>query len=1382
MTEKLNLNTLSNITYYSMPEQIVVNTSDLLKQNQIYSIYSGYLRSSPNEKLMIKKYTINDNLNDLTNSYLVRELIFFQHFNKYTDSGVIQLMGLSITEENIYLIFEEMGDYITFDKYIDILKNKTLDNDKIKNIFYNLLTTVNVFHSLGVVNSDFIFDNVMVKKYQLGYDMKIYDVSMTQFLGLGPLLSVVSDIENKPNLEKRFISDKNISFSYDVFSIGLFLLRILVNMNMITFIPQQGGSQEKANPYLSVLENRIKEKETASIVSDIPKANPYLNIYQQNIQQKNKEKTVNIIEVITKPNPYLNIYQQNIQLKKQNTNSEDISEQGIVDELSDKDIDAANIATSDVLSVDIDGVPALAADSAEGVHALAADSAEGVPALASDGSQGDSVDGAPALATDGSESDGAPALATDGSESQGVDGAPALATDGSESDGTPVIATDGSESQGVDGAPALATDGSESLGVDGAPALATDGSESLGVDGAPALATDGSESDGAPALATDGSESDGTAVIATDGSESQGVDGAPALATDGSQSDSVDGSQNDSVDGSPVIASDGSQSLSNAPFFVKVINNEIMISYDNNTWGEVSSQIIKNISPELNNLLINLLHDNANDRICVRDALNDKYFDQHSKNVLPGLEGGGFNKTDIPKLYRYNYTIENWSKKQLELSYIEEIHLNYKDNVLPKFDEDVQFYNHANELLKSFKTDDEINTLITSGIDILANAIIHYRSNDISTKDVDFLKITSVFYSRIFSIDNKFFNGVMNNNKYLDASLQKLISNAKLNIFPIWVHAMYIYIKLNFENKKENSALNYEDTLIESAFEVLLFIMSKQLSESQISLWDVASYGAIKNLANKYEIKVEDVLIGNIVECLKMPSAKYNMINRIQIETLNYIHTEKYENLIDLFGGSFIDLTTVVDIENIIIPPEIPANQTEKIIMNEDGSKTVINEFVNDEGVPTVVSTIMTPEGNVLESKTEMTKDGNTEAVVNRLDSNGNIVKEEVSVDSTGAVVVKQEDGSITTATQEVDDKTGDITKKFSDGKVEITSINGITKIINADGSEELHEPNGDISKTNLDGTIEKIPLNGIPEILMKEEFDEEGNTIQTMEDGSTVKIYKSGVKEIIKDGVKEIINTDGTKTIFKGDNKILVDSNGNEQILETIKTNDMGQIERTLSDGTKEIEIVSDGQTQVQITDSDGNIQTYTKVEKEYGIVEQVYDDKIVTTTPDGITTTVNKQTGDIEISLANGDVETRDKDGNLVSRIDKDGKRISVENDVMKITDKDGNLSMQGEKLLENGNKVIYNSDAQKIEILPDGTRIETKMNELEMAQFVRENDVPISLIKDDGLKQTMIDRSGKRVFKSLSDAYKNCPREIMELPNTRFTVECIKDVIIE
>ena len=1292
MTEKLNLNTLSNITYYSMPEQIVVNTSDLLKQNQIYSIYSGYLRSSPNEKLMIKKYTINDNLNDLTNSYLVRELIFFQHFNKYTDSGVIQLMGLSITEENIYLIFEEMGDYITFDKYIDILKNKTLDNDKIKNIFYNLLTTVNVFHSLGVVNSDFIFDNVMVKKYQLGYDMKIYDVSMTQFLGLGPLLSVVSDIENKPNLEKRFISDKNISFSYDVFSIGLFLLRILVNMNMITFIPQQGGSQEKANPYLSVLENRIKEKETASIVSDIPKANPYLNIYQQNIQQKNKEKTVNIIEVITKPNPYLNIYQQNIQLKKQNTNSEDISEQGIVDELSDKDIDAANIATSDVLSVDIDGVPALAADSAEGVHALAADSAEGVPALASDGSQGDSVDGAPALATDGSESDGA------------------------------------------------------------------------------------------PALATDGSESDGTAVIATDGSESQGVDGAPALATDGSQSDSVDGSQNDSVDGSPVIASDGSQSLSNAPFFVKVINNEIMISYDNNTWGEVSSQIIKNISPELNNLLINLLHDNANDRICVRDALNDKYFDQHSKNVLPGLEGGGFNKTDIPKLYRYNYTIENWSKKQLELSYIEEIHLNYKDNVLPKFDEDVQFYNHANELLKSFKTDDEINTLITSGIDILANAIIHYRSNDISTKDVDFLKITSVFYSRIFSIDNKFFNGVMNNNKYLDASLQKLISNAKLNIFPIWVHAMYIYIKLNFENKKENSALNYEDTLIESAFEVLLFIMSKQLSESQISLWDVASYGAIKNLANKYEIKVEDVLIGNIVECLKMPSAKYNMINRIQIETLNYIHTEKYENLIDLFGGSFIDLTTVVDIENIIIPPEIPANQTEKIIMNEDGSKTVINEFVNDEGVPTVVSTIMTPEGNVLESKTEMTKDGNTEAVVNRLDSNGNIVKEEVSVDSTGAVVVKQEDGSITTATQEVDDKTGDITKKFSDGKVEITSINGITKIINADGSEELHEPNGDISKTNLDGTIEKIPLNGIPEILMKEEFDEEGNTIQTMEDGSTVKIYKSGVKEIIKDGVKEIINTDGTKTIFKGDNKILVDSNGNEQILETIKTNDMGQIERTLSDGTKEIEIVSDGQTQVQITDSDGNIQTYTKVEKEYGIVEQVYDDKIVTTTPDGITTTVNKQTGDIEISLANGDVETRDKDGNLVSRIDKDGKRISVENDVMKITDKDGNLSMQGEKLLENGNKVIYNSDAQKIEILPDGTRIETKMNELEMAQFVRENDVPISLIKDDGLKQTMIDRSGKRVFKSLSDAYKNCPREIMELPNTRFTVECIKDVIIE
>ena len=805
-----------------------------------------------------------------------------------------------------------------------------------------------------------------------------------------------------------------------------------------------------------------------------------------------------------------------------------------------------------------------------------------------------------------------------------------------------------------------------------------------------------------------------------------------------------------------------------------------MISYDNNTWGEVSSQIIKNISPELNNLLINLLHNNVTDRTCVRDALKDKYFDQHSKKLLPNLEGGDFNKTDIPKLYRYNYTLENWSKKQLELSYIEEIQLNYKDNFLPKFDEDVQFYNHVNELLKSFKTEHELNTLITSGIDILANSIIHYRSNDISAKDIGLLKITSVFYSRIFSVDNKFFNGVMNNNKDLDSSLQKLISNAKLNIFPIWVHAMYIYIKLNFKNKKANSSFNYEDTLIESAFEVLLFIMSKQISELQISLWDVACYGAIKNLVNKYQLKVEDILIGNIVECLKMPSAKYNMINRIQIETLNYIHAEKYEHLIDLFGGSSIDLTTIVDIKNVIIPPEIPANQTEKIIMNEDGSKTIINEFINAEGVLTIVSTIMTPEGNVIQSKTETIKDGKTEAIVSRLDSNGNIVKEQVSIDSNGAVVVKQQDGSITTATQEVDDKTGNITKKFSDGRVEITSINGITKIINTDGSEELHDSNGDISKINKDGSIQKIPLNGIPEILKKEELDEEGNTIQTMEDGSTVKIYKSGVKEIFKDGVKEIINTDGTKIIFKGDTKISVDSNGNEKILETSKTNEMGQIERTLSNGTKEIETVIDGQTQVQITDVNGNIQTYTKVQKEYGIVEQVYDDKIVTITPDGITTTVNKQTGVMEISLANGDVETRDKDGNLLTRIDKDGKRVSVESDIMKITDKDGNLSMQGEKLSENGNKVIYNSDGTKIEILPDGTRIETKMNEPEMAQFVKENNVPISIIKDDGLKQSMIDRSGKRIFKSYADAYKKCPTKIWKLPNAKD--ECIIDVIIE
>ena len=330
MTEKLILNDVSKISRFSIPEQIVV--TDVLKQNELYSLHSGYFRDTQ-LKVSIKKYKIDDNLirlyndkyekitldaiivgdqysADLTNTFFVRELIFLQHLNKYQDSGVIKFLGISITNENVYLIFEEMGEYITFDKYIEVLKNKPQDNDKIRNIFYNLLTTINVFHSLGIVHCDFIFDNIMVKKYEQGYDMKIYDLSMTRFLGLGPLLSIVSDMENKPNVQNQFISDKNISYSYDAYSVGLFLLRVLANMDIIKFI-QQGGVQKKTNPYLNILQNNIKEKELKSITNQELNSMP---------NEQLESKVAETIVLPTKSNPYMSIYQNNVQKKQKQPN------------------------------------------------------------------------------------------------------------------------------------------------------------------------------------------------------------------------------------------------------------------------------------------------------------------------------------------------------------------------------------------------------------------------------------------------------------------------------------------------------------------------------------------------------------------------------------------------------------------------------------------------------------------------------------------------------------------------------------------------------------------------------------------------------------------------------------------------------------------------------------------------------------------------------------------------------------------------------------------------------------------------------------------------------------------------------------------------------
>ena len=64
MTEKLILNDLSKISRFSIPQTIIV--SDVLKENELYSLHSGYFRDSK-LKVSIKKYKIDDNLIRLYN-------------------------------------------------------------------------------------------------------------------------------------------------------------------------------------------------------------------------------------------------------------------------------------------------------------------------------------------------------------------------------------------------------------------------------------------------------------------------------------------------------------------------------------------------------------------------------------------------------------------------------------------------------------------------------------------------------------------------------------------------------------------------------------------------------------------------------------------------------------------------------------------------------------------------------------------------------------------------------------------------------------------------------------------------------------------------------------------------------------------------------------------------------------------------------------------------------------------------------------------------------------------------------------------------------------------------------------------------------------------
>jgi len=192
-----------------------------------------------------KTITLKKYHGGLSSKYLpsqLKEILLLKHLNQYPETKIVEFYGICIHNNQLYLVLEHLEKTIqdiSFENFMSQKKNfGILPPDQYKIIFYKILEAFDAIHGLGIVHNDIKIANIMIK----GNDIRIIDLGLAEYIGIGPSLQLVSNYicteETKaPDIstQRGFIVGNRKSYSSDSFSIGASIIHMVLR-NYSNFI------------------------------------------------------------------------------------------------------------------------------------------------------------------------------------------------------------------------------------------------------------------------------------------------------------------------------------------------------------------------------------------------------------------------------------------------------------------------------------------------------------------------------------------------------------------------------------------------------------------------------------------------------------------------------------------------------------------------------------------------------------------------------------------------------------------------------------------------------------------------------------------------------------------------------------------------------------------------------------------------------------------------------------------------------------------------------------------------------------------------------------------------------------------------------------------
>lgn len=367
---------------------------------------------------------------------------------------------------------------------------------------------------------------------------------------------------------------------------------------------------------------------------------------------------------------------------------------------------------------------------------------------------------------------------------------------------------------------------------------------------------------------------------------------------------------------------------------MKIVKPRILIERDN---IEITEIVRDAIGDEGLDLIFDMTELKATNRISLEDCLLHPFFTGIDETMRFDREITGEYKeilvNETLKKRVVDYSMEDYEGKNYELKYLEEIGNNYRYLMVPRvnINAKIECLNICLLYLDRVLRLDRLENNKYNSFDVILNTILNYKvynglfsveelptqiraigdPHSVNVRMLPDIMILSYINSQIFNLSyqsrREFEEAVFGDFDTETRSKQIFINVFSKEIYPFWLHLVYIETKLKFEIRDPRLEGLIGEILVRASIVVLLMVLSMDDINGEYTIWELVKFSYMRVIQRFIGIELDYMIENPLVDWLNMEKEKYQSLDDYFLRSLGFIKNHP-GNLYPIAMNLFADL------------------------------------------------------------------------------------------------------------------------------------------------------------------------------------------------------------------------------------------------------------------------------------------------------------------------------------------------------------------------------------------------------------------------------------------------------------------------------------------